>query len=134
MKKHKTICANCGRMHEFGKTCQCVKEMRNLKAKQARRDGRDEATKFYKSAKWRKKRAFIIKRDLGHCQRCKNKYNIINGERLEVHHIKSRHQFPELAFEDSNLITLCKTCNLQLGTSNKLDFDYLPKNIEFNLG
>lgn len=51
-----------------------------------------------------------------------------------MHHIKSRKNFPELMFDDENLITLCKTCNLQLGTKDKLDFEIRNKEeLEFNL-
>ncbi|WP_009968574.1 HNH endonuclease, partial [Bacillus subtilis] len=56
------------------------------------------------------------------CQRCLIKYSIVNSSELQVHHIKPRIDYPELMFEESNLITLCKTCNLQLGTSGELDF------------
>lgn len=132
--KHKSICVSCGKTKSFDKECECVKERKRYAAKMTRIEGRDEAVKFYKSAKWRKKRSSIILRDKGHCQRCKIKYGIVNGSKLEVHHIKSRHDFPELAFENKNLITLCKTCNLQLGKSNKLDFNFEHKEVEFNLG
>lgn len=69
----------------------------------------------------------IIKRDGFLCMRCFIKYNIINSEELTVHHILSRKNYPELMFEDSNLICLCSTCNKQLGTKDKLDFEWTAK-------
>ena len=41
----------------------------------------------------------------------------MNTRNLQVHHIKPRKEYPELMFEPDNLITTCKTCNLQMGTS-----------------
>jgi len=63
----------------------------------------------YKLKKWRKKREAILKRDGYLCQECR-KY----GRRREaemVHHIKHVDEFPELAYTDSNLISLCNACH-----------------------
>ncbi|WP_338705247.1 HNH endonuclease [Priestia aryabhattai] len=49
-------------------------------------------------------------------------------DNLQAHHIKSCRDYPELAYDESNLLTVCRDCNLELGTSNKLDFTYeVPK-------
>lgn len=79
------------------------------------------------SRKWRKFRKDIIRLDNGFCQRCLYKYGIYNHNNLEVHHIKPREEFPELVFDEDNVITLCKTCNLELGL-NGIDFDWKPSN------
>lgn len=63
----------------------------------------------YKGKRWKKKRKAILKRDNYLCQECK-KY----GRRREaqtVHHIKPVELFPELAFVDSNLTSLCGACH-----------------------
>ena len=63
----------------------------------------------YKSGKWKRKRRSILKRDKYLCRECK-KY----GRRRDaqtVHHIKTVELFPELAFVDSNLISLCNACH-----------------------
>lgn len=63
----------------------------------------------YKSGKWKRKRRSILKRDKFLCQECK-KY----GRRRDaqtVHHIKAVELFPELAFVDNNLISLCNACH-----------------------
>lgn len=52
-----------------------------------------------------KKRA--LKRDNYTCQECGS------TECLEVHHIKTRKNYPELAHNLDNLKTLCRTCHLK---------------------
>lgn len=59
----------------------------------------------YMFARW--KRA-ICKRDYRACQQCHSK------EKLRAHHILSWKDFPELRFELSNGITLCKICHDKL--------------------
>lgn len=80
------------------------------------------------TSRWRRKRDDIKERDGYFCQRCWSKYNLRTNDTLEVHHIKSYRDFPELAFDDNNLITICHCCNMQLGNSNKLDFEWNREN------
>lgn len=47
----------------------------------------------------------ILKRDNYTCKECGSK------ERLQVHHIKSRKDYPELIMDENNCITLCITCH-----------------------
>lgn len=56
-----------------------------------------------KYSDWRKK---IFSRDNYTCQACHTKWCY-----LEVHHIKSWAFYPELRYEDSNWISLCKLCH-----------------------
>lgn len=124
----KTICGKCGRFKQEGKPCVCKPNNIN---KTKKMNGKD---KVLNTRAWKdKKRPSIINRDGGICQRCLIKFGIVNSEQLEVHHIKSRKDYPELAWEDSNLITLCKQCNLELGTTNKLDFNWEYKENEIIL-
>lgn len=124
-----TICSRCGQLKKNNQ-CGCSK-INTLTIKKEKE--KHDCKNGLHSVRWRKKRAYIISRDKGLCQRCLLKYNILNGEQLTVHHIKSRNDFPELMYEDENLITLCMTCNLQMGTMNKLDFEYNISNDEFVL-
>lgn len=64
---------------------------------------------FYKSARWKKKREHILRRDKYLCRNCR-RYGRIR-ERTEVHHIKHADEFPELWWDDSNLVSLCKACH-----------------------
>lgn len=64
---------------------------------------------FYITTRWKRKRAAILRRDKYLCQDCK-RYGRTR-EAKEVHHIKHLEDHPELAYEDSNLISLCHACH-----------------------
>lgn len=68
-----------------------------------------ETSEFYTSARWRAFRERIMRRDEYTCQRCK-RYGKLTPAR-EVHHIKHLDEYPELAFEPSNCVALCKACH-----------------------
>lgn len=123
----KKICSYCGRLIDFNSDCNCrPKPIRKVKT--------IEDDKFLRSTAWYNKRRKVIQRDKGYCQRCYHKFGIIETERLQVHHIKSRLHYPELKLEESNLITVCQVCNLQLGTKDKLDFNWeLKEEEEINI-
>lgn len=116
----KKICSRCGKIIGEGTQCSCREKapIRYCNNNYSKRD--DEIH----SKRWREKRSQIIRRDRYVCQRCFIKYKVINTDELTVHHILSRKNHPELMYEDSNLICLCATCNKQLGTKDKLDFEW----------
>lgn len=126
------ICTRCGTL-KINNKCKCE----NIKSLQVKKEKQKQDYKNgIHSARWKKKRLFILKRDKGLCQRCLHKFHIFNGEQLTVHHIKSRKEYPELMFEDNNLITLCLTCNLQMEAkdlNHQLDFDITIEDNDFNL-
>lgn len=64
---------------------------------------------FYKSRKWKSKRAKILRRDNNECQKCKSRGKHHKAE--TVHHIKHLKDYPELALDDDNLISLCNACH-----------------------
>ena len=55
---------------------------------------------------------YILKRDNYTCQWCNARICAGVKVRLNVHHIKSYVNHPELRFEPTNLITLCRECHL----------------------
>lgn len=64
---------------------------------------------FYKQKRWKMKRKQILKRDRFLCQHC-----LRYGRRVDattVHHIKELEKYPELAYTDSNLVSLCDACH-----------------------
>lgn len=63
----------------------------------------------HKSQKWKNKRTIILKRDSYLCKECAR-----FGKRTiasTVHHIFPVELFPELAFVNINLISLCESCH-----------------------
>lgn len=54
-------------------------------------------------------RELVLKRDGNKCVRCGAENSWKNA--LQVQHIKSKAYFPELAYEMSNLMTLCFNCH-----------------------
>lgn len=59
---------------------------------------------YYVSTRWKKKRLAILRRDRYQCQISKRYGKIIKADL--VHHIFPREEFPELQWEDWNLISL----------------------------
>lgn len=78
---------------------------------------------FYQSIAWKNKRKQILDRDNKECQWCKAKGKVaiddINKRtesgrkkiQLVVHHILELKDYPELALNDDNLITVCFECH-----------------------
>jgi 5-methylcytosine-specific restriction endonuclease McrA len=64
---------------------------------------------FYKSKAWEKKRAAILRRDKYLCQECK-KYGRTT-QAVTVHHIQHLEDRPDLALENTNLVSLCQKCH-----------------------
>lgn len=64
---------------------------------------------FYHSAAWRKTRKLALQRDRYLCQHCLAKRVITVA--TEVHHKKELEEYPELALDLSNLVSLCWRCH-----------------------
>lgn len=130
----KKICKYCNKLVDEDHVCHKKSKERYNKYKRDYYRKNKETVAPIMSYKWKKFRKFILERDDHMCQRCYTKYGIINGDELQAHHIKSRINYPELMYDENNVITVCKTCNLQLGTSDKLDFEWQnDKNVEMRL-
>ncbi|MFK4391512.1 5-methylcytosine-specific restriction endonuclease McrA [Peribacillus frigoritolerans] len=114
----KRIC-KCGNIVNEYEKCPCKKTQRKSKVE-------IERNKELMTTKWKKFRMEIIKRDGAHCKRCLIKYNVIVSDNLQVHHIKPRIMYPELTYEQTNCVTLCRKCNTEYGTVEQLDFDFKP--------
>lgn len=72
---------------------------------------------------------FIIERDNFECQNCgitQNKHNKKFGYKLDIHHI-DYNKFNNL---DSNLITLCRNCNLKANTTRDYWYAYYTYKME----
>ncbi|AFH86493.1 HNH endonuclease [Bacillus anthracis] len=118
-----TICNTCGQLVKAGDKCSCKRR-------------KTDSQKKHPSGTWefQKLRKRVIDRDAGHCQRCRIKFGLMNFDDLQCHHIKSWRDYPDLAYDELNLITICRHCNLDLGNSNKLDFFWeTPEEISYFL-
>ena len=73
------------------------------------REGEGYLVFDYHSFKWRKKSEKIKRRDGYQCQWCKRYGKNIPA--VVVHHIKEADEYPELAYTDSNLVSLCRACH-----------------------
>lgn len=125
-----TVCKHCGKYITQGVKCSC-----KVKVKRVTSDEQRERDKLFTTKRWAKFRDRMIQRDGGVCTRCLIKYSLIVTANLQVHHIKSRINYPELDdYDESNCIIVCQTCNLQLGTTDKLDYEYeIPDEYEIIL-
>ena len=63
--------------------------------------------KWTLQTEWNRVRKDVLERDKYRCQDCGN------HKGLCVHHIKPKAYFPDLTYEPSNLITLCKSCHVK---------------------
>lgn len=68
-----------------------------------------DITAIYQTTKWRRKREQILKRDKYQCTICK-RYGKMRQAAV-VHHIKPLQEYPELAWDDDNLTSLCRKCH-----------------------
>lgn len=64
---------------------------------------------FYKSKQWRQMRAAVLRRDGYQCRRCR-RYGKLR-QATTVHHIKHLDEYPELALDPDNLISVCTACH-----------------------
>lgn len=123
MKMAYKICPHCNNKYdERDVYCECQKDRRNEYSKQYYEQNK-ELKKLLNSKRWRTVRRLVIQRDGGFCNRCYAQLGIFVTDDLQVHHIIPRSKRPDLMFDEDNLVTVCKTCNLQLGTRDKLDWD-----------
>lgn len=111
------FCGVCGDIVPINERCSCRPKVKSESSK-----NHPSATKRFQ----KKRRNEIMPRDGYCCQRCKIKFNKITLDDLQCHHIKSWRDYPELAYDENNLIIVCQSCNLKLGNSNVLDFKWQP--------
>ena len=63
----------------------------------------------YTGARWLRKRAAILRRDGYKCRWCARYGRAVPAK--IVHHLKEADEYPELAYTDSNLVSLCQACH-----------------------
>lgn len=73
---------------------------------------RDKLDQLYSGKRWRMVREVVLKRDYYLCQVCKREGRITEGK--IVHHIIELREDESLAYELSNLETVCDACHNRL--------------------
>ena len=105
----KTRCRRCRTLIPFRETyCDSCQKLINAHKKEGLKNKKAEA--LLKTGTWKSLRKDIITRDKGCCVLC-FKQGIIEYRKLQVHHIIKRTEDESLAYEPSNLVTLCRSCH-----------------------
>jgi len=68
-----------------------------------------DAKRFYNGVDWLKARKLALIRDSHLCQECLKNKKITAAEM--VHHTKTLEDYPELAYDLDNLVSLCNACH-----------------------
>lgn len=127
-----TFCRKCDKSKPKGKACPHCKNNGVTATKK-------KSTSVNSHRRFQKLRLDVIVRDCGECVRCRVLYNKWTPDTIEqplhVHHIKGQAQYPHLAWEPNNLITLCKECHdvFDRGNVHELDFHWSPPTLYSSL-
>lgn len=79
---------------------------------------------FHRSQEWLELRYRVLRKHNGCCQLCARRG--IEGNPIQVDHIKPRSKHPELALVESNLQVLCRACNLGKSNKDETDWRFMP--------
>ena len=130
----KARCNNCRTKIDYGHSLCDKCKSKYIKDKKQGLKIKD-AEKHIKSSRWKKVRQQILLRDKC-CILCFRRGNF-EYRQLQVHHIVKRTDDITLAYEPSNLVTLCRTCHEEvekLPPSKQRELlNYKPKEMEFYL-
>ena len=77
---------------------------------------------MYNTPRWKRKRLYILQRDKYLCQEC-----LRYGKRVDadtVHHIYAADVYPEYAYSNWNLISLCNKCHNAMHDRDKHELTY----------
>lgn len=115
-------CSKCGGLHKLGEKCSNYH-----KDYTGQYNNRSDvnAIKIRSSTKWQKKRQEIQEHANFICEYC-FEHNRLTYNDLSVHHIEKLEDNPGKAYDNYNLILLCKYCH-KLADSNKIDAEELKK-------
>lgn len=130
----KTRCNKCRTLIDYGNSlCEKCNSQYIKDKKQGLND--KNAEKHVKSGRWKKVRQQILLRDKC-CVLCLKK-GLFEYRQLQVHHIVKRTDDISLAYEPSNLVTLCRVCHEEVEKlspeKQRQLLEYKPKEIEFYL-
>lgn len=95
-------CKYCGRIHKMNEECP-QKPKRKSAPKIASQQNSIRGSALYQSI-----RNDVVERDHHICRVCFLQHFKVNSYRLEVHHITPIEEDPSRAYDENNLITLCR--------------------------
>lgn len=95
-------CSRCGRIHELNEPCPLAKKRKYTPKPKT------EQSSFRNTATWQTLRKNIAERDHHLCRVCFLDHGTLTTYGLEVHHITPIADAPYRAYDESNLITLCR--------------------------
>lgn len=133
LPKHKQVCKMCGKtFSKYQQSIFCSKKChtehcrtQEYRIKESMKQTKEKIFNGFKQKnrlrdmgrkeyiKWRNA---VFYRDNYKCQKCNS------VKKLEAHHLKSYSKFPELRYDVSNGITLCKECHQQVDKVRYLFF------------
>lgn len=112
-------CSRCGRIHDINYRCNAGRIYKGVRV---------EAEQVRYTTTWTKKAKAIKDASNNLCAVCLDN-NILTYNGLEIHHIDKLTEAPEKAFDDDNLICLCKIHH-RAADSGKIKKDYLRKLVQ----
>jgi 5-methylcytosine-specific restriction endonuclease McrA len=87
---------------------------------------------MYRNHKSRKWSLSVKNRDNYTCKRC-NKNEEIDKIKVQAHHIKEYHKYPEYRYKLDNGVTLCEKCHYEMWYYSVYEKP-INKNVEFFIG
>jgi len=105
-------CPRCGKLHPKGTVCRVGQRYGDGQERQIRRSNR-----------WTEKSREIRERSNWICEVCKQEKRYTT-EGVQVHHIERIKNNPSLAYDDSNLIALCKKHH-DMAENGEISAEYL---------
>lgn len=107
----KTRCPMCRTKIELGaKYCDSCYKNKIKVNKEFQHKKLKEADEKLKTSQWKATREQVIQRDNYCCRLCLIN-NYVETRGLQVHHIHKRVDRPDLTFNESNLVTVCRVCH-----------------------
>ena len=107
----KTRCPRCRTKINYGdKYCDKCNSTKTKENKETQKRNLKLADDKLKTTMWQSLRSEVMARDNFCCRLCLiNSY--VETRTLQVHHIHKRINRPDLTFNESNLVTLCRVCH-----------------------
>lgn len=105
----------CDEHKDYGE--QKLKEAKRIRYSNYDKDRDPKLVSFYHGVKWKRLRESVLTRDNYLCQDCLSANKLVGAE--EVHHIIEVKEDWDKRYDESNLISLCKSCHRKRHTRKR---------------